>query len=75
MGPRAPDGRADPGPARLFWTTDRASFDGTERWVEHLLTYPRMGFTEVTLRITSRDQERQSDRLVGEVLPALEAPS
>jgi len=60
---------------RLFWTTDRASFDGNERWVEHLLTYRRMGFTEVTLRITSRDQERQFDRLVGEVLPALEAAS
>lgn len=60
---------------RLFSTTDRASFDGTERWVEHLLTYRRMGFTEVTLRITSRDQERQFDRLVGEVLPALEAAS
>ena len=53
----------------------QASFDGTERWVEHLLTYRRMGFTEVTLRITSRDQERQFDRLVGEVLPALEAAS
>lgn len=34
-----------------------------------------MGFKEVTLRITSWDQERQFDRLVGEVLPALEAAS
>lgn len=41
--------------------------------VEHLLAYRRLGFSEVTLRITSWDQEAQFQRLVGEVLPALEA--
>jgi alkanesulfonate monooxygenase SsuD/methylene tetrahydromethanopterin reductase-like flavin-dependent oxidoreductase (luciferase family) len=44
-----------------------------ERCVEHLLTYRRLGFTEVTLRITGWDQEAQFARLAGEVLPALEA--
>jgi alkanesulfonate monooxygenase SsuD/methylene tetrahydromethanopterin reductase-like flavin-dependent oxidoreductase (luciferase family) len=44
-----------------------------ERCVEHLLALRRLGFTEVALRITSWDQEAQFERLVTEVLPALEA--
>jgi alkanesulfonate monooxygenase SsuD/methylene tetrahydromethanopterin reductase-like flavin-dependent oxidoreductase (luciferase family) len=44
-----------------------------QRCVEHLLTLRRLGFTEVALRITSWDQEAQFERLVTEVLPALEA--
>lgn len=40
--------------------------------VDQLLTYQRMGFSEVTLRITSWDQKAQFQRLVDEVLPALE---
>lgn len=40
--------------------------------VEHLLAYKRLGFSELTLRLTSWDQEAQFERLVGEVLPALE---
>ena len=44
-----------------------------ERCVEHLLALRHLGFTEVTLRITSWDQEAQFERLVTEVLPALEA--
>src|SRR5262249_5021503 len=43
------------------------------RCVEHLLAYRRLGFSEVTLRITGWDQEAQLERLAGEVLPALEA--
>jgi alkanesulfonate monooxygenase SsuD/methylene tetrahydromethanopterin reductase-like flavin-dependent oxidoreductase (luciferase family) len=43
-----------------------------QRCVEHLLAYKRLGFSEVTLRITAWDQERQFRRLVDEVLPALE---
>jgi alkanesulfonate monooxygenase SsuD/methylene tetrahydromethanopterin reductase-like flavin-dependent oxidoreductase (luciferase family) len=46
-----------------------------ERCVEHLLAYRRLGFSEVTLRITSWDQEVQLHRLLDEVLPALEAAS
>jgi alkanesulfonate monooxygenase SsuD/methylene tetrahydromethanopterin reductase-like flavin-dependent oxidoreductase (luciferase family) len=44
-----------------------------ERCVEHLLAYRRLGFSEVTLRITSWDQEAQFERLTREVLPALAA--
>jgi len=44
-----------------------------ERCVEHLLAYKRLGFSEVTLRITSWDQEGQFERLTREVLPALAA--
>jgi alkanesulfonate monooxygenase SsuD/methylene tetrahydromethanopterin reductase-like flavin-dependent oxidoreductase (luciferase family) len=43
-----------------------------EECVEHLIPYKRLGLSEVTLRLTSWDQEAQFERLVGEVLPALE---
>ena len=43
-----------------------------EECVEHLLAYKKLGFSEVTLRLTSWDQEAQFERLVDEVLPALE---
>lgn len=39
--------------------------------IEHLLEYKRLGFSEVTLRLTSWDQEAQFQRLAAEVLPAL----
>jgi hypothetical protein len=37
--------------------------------VEHLKVYERMGFSEVTLRITSWDQMPQLKRVIEEVLP------
>lgn len=39
--------------------------------VRHLLTYKRIGFDEVTLRITGWDQFGQLERVMAEVLPRL----
>jgi alkanesulfonate monooxygenase SsuD/methylene tetrahydromethanopterin reductase-like flavin-dependent oxidoreductase (luciferase family) len=56
-------------PARV---RDWCALGSPEQCVQHLLTYKRMGFSEVTLRIASWDQVTQFGRLVDEVLPALE---
>lgn len=40
-----------------------------EQCVEHLRAYERMGFDEVTVRITSWDQTGQLQRVINEVLP------
>jgi alkanesulfonate monooxygenase SsuD/methylene tetrahydromethanopterin reductase-like flavin-dependent oxidoreductase (luciferase family) len=61
----------------LYYTTDykRPFLEGwvatgsVEQIVEHLKVYERLGFDEVTLRITSWNQRQQLDRLINEVLP------
>lgn len=40
-----------------------------EQVVEHLRAYERLGFGEVTVRITSWNQRQQLDRLINDVLP------
>ena len=64
----------------LYYTTDYSRPD-LESWValgapeqiiEHLRVFERIGFDEVTLRITGWDQRTQLDRLLAEVAPHFE---
>jgi len=43
-----------------------------EQCIAHLKVFERIGFDEVTLRITSWDQRGQLDRLIAEVAPHFE---
>ena len=43
-----------------------------EQCIEHLKVYERLGFDEVTVRITAWDQRGQLDRLIKEVAPHFE---
>lgn len=56
-------------PARL---RSGCALGSPDECVEHLLPYKRLVFSEVTLRLTSWDKEAQLERLVDEVLLALE---
>lgn len=65
----------------LYYTTDYSRPD-LESWValgspeqiiEHLKVFERIGFDEVTLRITGWDQRGQLDRLIREVAPHFES--
>src|SRR5262249_27983365 len=67
----------------LYYTTD-FSRPSLESWValgspqqivEHLKVFERIGFDEVTLRITAWDQRGQLDRLIKEVAPHFESVS
>lgn len=44
-----------------------------EQCIEHLKVYERLGFDEVTVRITAWDQRGQLDRLIKEVAPHFES--
>jgi len=44
-----------------------------EQCAEHLRVFKEMGFSEVTLRVAGWDQFGQLERLIGEVLPLLDA--
>ena len=44
-----------------------------EQCIEHLKVFERIGFDEVTLRITGWDQRGQLDRLITEVAPHFES--
>jgi alkanesulfonate monooxygenase SsuD/methylene tetrahydromethanopterin reductase-like flavin-dependent oxidoreductase (luciferase family) len=56
----------DTPPARVASWTAAGS---PEECVEHLRVYERLGFDEVTVRITSWDQQAQLRRVIDEVLP------
>jgi alkanesulfonate monooxygenase SsuD/methylene tetrahydromethanopterin reductase-like flavin-dependent oxidoreductase (luciferase family) len=61
----------------LYYSTDNprehvagwVATGSVEQVVEHIRRYEELGFDEITLRITSWNQEEQLDRFITEVLP------
>lgn len=67
----------------IYYTTDYSrpfleswvATGSPEQCIEHLKVFERLGFDEVTVRITSWDQRGQLKRLIEEVAPHFEHPA